>query len=94
MNLLQRVENITKVWQIMLPHLPAPSPETVGRWLFYNDSAIESAIVRTASKFKREKIDLATFDAVQAYRYTTGTAKLITEEKAGQQHSQQRHAER
>lgn len=84
MNLLQRVENITKVWQIMVPHLPAPSPETIGRWLFYPDAAIEAAIVRTASKFKRSKIEPATFDPVQAYRYTTGTAKLIAEQgKAG-----------
>jgi hypothetical protein len=81
MNLLQRVDTITKVWKIMLPHLPEPSAETIGRWLFYPDSAIEAAIVRTASKFKRNRIDLATFDPVQAYRYTTGTAKLIADQK-------------
>jgi hypothetical protein len=80
MSLLQRVDTITRVWQMMVPHLPAPSTETVGRWLFYPDAAIEAAIMRTASKFKREKIDLATFDPIQAYRYTTGTAKLIAEQ--------------
>ena len=80
MNLLQRVDTITKVWRILVPHLPEPSAETIGRWLNYPDSAVEAAIVRTARKFSPAKVNLATFDPVQAYRYTTGTAKLIAEQ--------------
>lgn len=78
--ILQRIDNITRAWQLMVPHLPAPPTETVGRWLFYPDAAIEQAIMRVASKFKRANIDLRTFDPNQAYRYVTGTARLIAEQ--------------
>lgn len=68
MNLLDRIDQIKKLWAVMLPHIPAPDPAWLGRWCAAPDRIIEHAIVRTSKKFPAT----AAPDAATAWRYTSG----------------------
>jgi hypothetical protein len=54
MTLLNRIEQVSKLWAIMLPHVQAPEPAWVGRWCDYPDKIIEKAIVRATKKFRTD----------------------------------------
>jgi hypothetical protein len=45
---------------------------------------VEQAILRTGKKFSADKVT-ADFDPAQAYRYTTGTARMMAAREAGAQ---------
>ena len=78
MTLLQRIENFRQTWVALIPHIVAPPSEDIARWCNYPDSAIELAIMRTAKRFAASKINSTNFNAIEAYRYTTSTAKSIS----------------
>ena len=77
MTLLERIDYLQKAWSSLLPHIPAPAPEDVARWCNYSDTVMDMALLRTAKKFNRSKIDPNNFQLEDAYRYATGTARLI-----------------
>jgi hypothetical protein len=74
MTLVQRIDSLLATWRVLLPHIPAPTPENATRWLHYPDTAVEAAILRTAQKFAAPKL-VSGFEPLQAYRYTTSTAR-------------------
>jgi hypothetical protein len=78
MTLLKRIESLLAVWRVMLPHIPAPTPEDTAHWLNYSDEIVEAAIFRTGKKFAAPKLS-AGFDPSQAYRYATATARIMAE---------------
>jgi hypothetical protein len=77
MTFVQRVDGLLATWRLLLPHVPAPTPENATRWLHYSDTVVESAILRTAQKFSQEKLSTG-FEPSLAYRYTTSTARNMT----------------
>lgn len=81
MSLLERITAVQNLWSMVLPHITTPSPETVARWLLFPDSAIEAALLRVATRFPKGRINLETFDATVAYRYTTATARRIADHR-------------
>jgi len=81
MTILERIAHFQKVWRVLLPHLPEPTTADVALWLNYGDKVVEQAIFRTGKKFAPTKVD-ASFDPRQAYRYATGTAKIMATEVA------------
>lgn len=91
MILIQRVDGLLATWRLLLPHVPAPTPENATRWLHYPDMVVEAAILRTAQKFSREKLG-AGFDPLQAYRYTTSTARNMATKALEEASSNQREA--
>ncbi len=80
MILLARIENVMKLWVIMLPHVQKPSDRHFGLWSQFPDDIIERAVVRTSRKFAPEKID-ATFNPEIAWRYCAGV--MANEAAAG-----------
>jgi len=79
-NVIERIAHLQRVWSMVVPHLPDPSPQDVARWLEHSDRIIEAAMVRTASKFASSRIG-ANFDVSRAWRYTTSTAKQMAQEE-------------
>lgn len=69
MTMIERVENVNKLWSLLLPTCPAPLDYQIGRWVSrFSDSEIEYAIGRTATKFRNG----LPADATTVPRYTTG----------------------
>ena len=53
MKLLTRIENVKKLWGLLLPSIPVPPDETVAKWVkFSGDDLIEATVIRTSVKFK------------------------------------------
>jgi len=76
--ILARVENIKRLWELLLPSCPAPNDYQIGRWVSrFNDTELEYAVNRTAQKFRKSLPP----DASTVARYATGI--LINERKAG-----------
>jgi hypothetical protein len=71
MRLINRIEQIGKLWATMLPHIPAPDPAWLGRWCAQPDEVVEHAIIRTSKKFSLDKIDTGVSPEV-AWRYASG----------------------
>ena len=80
MNDLERISYFGRVWKELIPHIPAPQPEDVGRWLYYGDRVVMLALLRVRRKFPANQIG-PTFDASNAHRYATGTMKAIEGQK-------------
>ena len=78
MNLIERINSLLAVWRVALPHIPAPAPDNVAHWLNYPNLIVEAAILRTARKFSQDKLS-ADFIPSQAYKYTTSTARIMTQ---------------
>jgi hypothetical protein len=78
MSLIERINSLLAVWRVALPHIPAPAPESVTHWLNYPNVIVEAAILRTARKFSREKLN-ADFTPASAHRYVTSTARIMNE---------------
>ena len=76
MTLLERIDGMLAAWRVMLPHIPAPAPESATHWLNYPDFIVERAIFRTSKKFLVSKIS-ADFVPAQAYKYATTTARIM-----------------
>ena len=81
MTLLARIAEVQTLWNMVLPHIPTPPPETVARWVIFPDAAVETALLRVATRFPKGRINLETFDATVAYRYTTATARRIADHR-------------
>jgi hypothetical protein len=92
MTLVQRVDSLLATWRLLLPHVPAPTPENATRWLHYPDAVVESAILRTAQKFSQEKLS-ANFEPSLAYKYTTSTARNMVVRAAESASGNQKAAE-
>ena len=60
MMLLDRFENVKKVWGLVLPTVPLPKNETVLGWLaVYLDSEIENALLRIPHRLRQGKLGQA-----------------------------------
>ena len=82
MTLLEKIDNISKLWTLMLPHVPAPSPVWMGRWAASSpDAAIERGIVRASKVFSAERYVEAIPEKV--HRYVTGTIRREAEQQTG-----------
>lgn len=81
MNTLEKVVHFQSVWQIALPHIPAPTPQDAVRWAEYSIPVVEAAILRTAKRFARARLTNS-FSPAEAYRYTSGTARNIAQREA------------
>ena len=68
MTLLQRIAETTKLWELMLPRIPAPEPSWIGRWCSHPDTVVEHGIIRAAKKFG----DLNASASEAAWRYASG----------------------
>jgi hypothetical protein len=77
MNLLKRLDALMELWRTLIPHIAPPVQADASRWLNYSDEAVEQAILRTSKKFAASKI-AADFDPSDAYRYATGTARILS----------------
>jgi hypothetical protein len=71
MNLMDRIEEVKKMWATMLPHIAQPDPAWIGRWCEYSDRVIEHAVVRASKKFALAKTDGRLRPEI-AWRYVTG----------------------
>ena len=76
MTLVQRIDGLLQAWKLVMPHIPAPAPESATHWLNYPDAVVEQAIFRTSKKFLVSKIS-ADFVPAQAYKYATATARIM-----------------
>jgi hypothetical protein len=76
MTVFDRIENFLALWRLAVPHLPEPTPAAVIHWCRYPDSAVEQAILRTGQKFAQPRIE-PDFAPDKAYRYVTGTARVM-----------------
>jgi len=79
MTFSSKIEKLQGMWEIVLGHVATPTAADVGRWLVYDFSAVELAVLRTANRFARGRLH-ASFLPVEAYKYTTATARRIQEE--------------
>ena len=78
MTLIERIDSLLAVWRVTVPHITPPAPESVTHWLNYPDAIVEAAILRTARKFSPGKSS-ADLNPSHAYRYTTSTARIMTQ---------------
>jgi hypothetical protein len=78
MTLLRRIENVTKLWGMILPYAPSPTPAWIGRWCdVFADEVIEQAIIRTSKKFKG-----GAPDPESVWKYCFGVARNIDKEQS------------
>lgn len=77
MTLLMRIENISKLWKLMLPDIALPSPAWMGRWAeSAPDVAIERAIVRASKVFATDRNKAVIPEVV--HRYVSGVVRNET----------------
>jgi hypothetical protein len=69
-NLLSRIENISKLWAMILPDIPPPPAAWLGRLCTFPDAAIELAIVRASKKFSPDRVDGAP-DPEHAWKFVS-----------------------
>jgi hypothetical protein len=75
MTTLDKVENVKKLWALLLPFCEAPNDYNLARWVSrFSDSEIEYAINRTAIRFRKG----APSESAIVQRYATGV--LINEQ--------------
>jgi hypothetical protein len=75
MTLITRIETITRLWEMILPDIPKPSPTWVSRWCVYSDSAVERGIVRASKKFAPNRTGNVAPDPELVYQYVCGVAR-------------------
>jgi hypothetical protein len=69
MMLLDRFENVKKVWGLVLPTVPLPENETVLGWLaVYLDSEIEGALLRIPHRLRQGKLGQAGAPPAEIYK--------------------------
>jgi hypothetical protein len=73
MSLLNRIENITKLWRMVLPNIPPPPAAWIGRLCSFPDEAIEHAIVRASKRFSPDRVD-GTPEPEHAWRFVAAVA--------------------
>jgi hypothetical protein len=77
LTMLERLENVKKLWALLVPSCQAPDDYNLARWVSrFTDSEIEYAINRTAIRFRNG----APSDPMMVPRYATGI--LLNEQKA------------
>lgn len=81
MRLLNRIEATIKLWEIVLPHFPAPPDTWIGHLCTYPDEAIEEGIVRASKRFSPDRID-EYVTPEDVWRYASATARQATEKQA------------
>jgi hypothetical protein len=81
MTILEKITFYQRVWKALVPHLPTPTPQDAARWCAYTEQAVEAAILRTAKRFAQPKLAEG-FDPHAAYKYTTSTARAISQRYA------------
>jgi hypothetical protein len=74
MTLINRIENITRLWGMLLPAIPAPPPAWIGRWSSYPDEAIEHGVVRASKRFSPERTNDLAPDPQTVWKYAGGVA--------------------
>jgi hypothetical protein len=73
-NTFTRIAEIKKLWELLIPELPAPEDSWLARWdIAYGEEVVKYAILRTRSKNKGGFF--APTDADKAHRYTGSVCK-------------------
>lgn len=80
MKLLSRIENIVRLWELIVPTIPKPSPSWIARWCVYPDEAVERGIIRAAKKFAAD-LSIKPTDPDLVYQYVCGVARNESEVK-------------
>jgi len=75
LTLITRIENITRLWEMILPDIPKPEAVWVSRWCVYDDPAIERGIVRASKKFAPNRTGNIPPVPEQVYRYICGVSR-------------------
>jgi hypothetical protein len=76
MSLMNRILGTARLWQLILPDVPHPTPAWIARWCDdFSDVAIEQAIVRTSKKFRVGQVLPA---PEEVWKYCGGVAANIT----------------
>ena len=75
MTLIERIESITRLWEMILPDIPKPQPVWVARWCVYPDSAIERGLVRASKRFASNRIGSDTPNPELVCQYVCGVAR-------------------
>jgi hypothetical protein len=79
--LLNKIENVTKLWEIILPNFPVPPTPWLARLATFPDSAIEAGIIRASKKFSPDRVDESVRDE-NVWKYVSGTVRAIAEKSA------------
>jgi hypothetical protein len=82
---LKKLDHLRELWRTLLPHIPEPQPGDAMQWAQFSLSIAEKAILRSAKKFRKERIDGAVIDPALVFRYTTATARHLSEDIAARQ---------
>jgi hypothetical protein len=80
LTLLEQINALRNLWQMLLPHVPAPDPLRLNFWLSYPVEAIERGVHRTSRKFALGKPGPVNPEI--AYRYCQGVISNETRQKA------------
>jgi hypothetical protein len=76
MKLLKRIQEAKEAWGILMPHIPLPADTVLGAWVTrFSENSLETALLRGSKKFAPRKVDLATLDAADVYRYIAGVVR-------------------
>lgn len=75
MTLIQRIENITRLWEMILPDIPKPEPVWVSRFCVYPDSAVEKGIIRASKKFAPSRVGPVAPNRELVYQYVCGVSR-------------------
>jgi len=78
MTTIEKIAHYQTLWGVALPHLEQPTSQDAVRWCAYPLESVEAAILRAAKRFAAHKVSQS-FDAQEAYRYTTATARHIAQ---------------
>jgi len=78
MTLIQRIENVNRLWGMIVPHVPLPPAAWIGKWCVYPDAAVERGIVRASRKFSAERLCNTTVEPALVYQYVCGVARNET----------------
>jgi hypothetical protein len=81
MKLLNRIEEITRLWEMIVPNFSVPPAAWLARLCAYPDSAIEGGIIRASKRFSPDRVDESVQDE-NVWKYVSATARAIAEKCA------------
>jgi hypothetical protein len=85
MTLIDKIKSYVELWQMILPHVPAPEPVQLNMWLvMYPERIVEAGIQRASQKYREALFPDP--DPQMVYRYAGGVMKnqlpMLTEKQA------------
>jgi hypothetical protein len=74
MTLLEKIKSYVELWDMVLPHVPAPEPVQLNMWLvMYPERIVEAGIQRAAQKYRAALAPDP--DPQMVYKYAGGVMK-------------------